>query len=106
SLAQAYGQIGNESPDVDSTLLLGAFKTIQRMIDEGLVLSLHDRSDGGLGTTLIEMCLAGNCGANVSIDGGPELFSEELGLVFEYRLENGGKILEYASRRGIPFKRL
>jgi len=68
ALAQVFGQIGDESPDIESPVLLaGAFKAIQKMIGENLILAGHDRSDGGLITTLIEMALAGNCGMVIKL---------------------------------------
>lgn len=89
ALAQSLGQIGNESPDVDDPLLLiNVFNAVQQMIDDGLILACHDRSDGGLITTLVEMVIAGNCGMSIQLpdveDAIPQLFSEELGLVLEY----------------------
>jgi phosphoribosylformylglycinamidine synthase len=48
ALAHVYGQVGDESPDVeDSALLVGAFKTVQNLLEEGVLVSGHDRSDGG-----------------------------------------------------------
>jgi phosphoribosylformylglycinamidine synthase len=93
ALAQAFGQIGDESPDVDEPeLLINSFNAVQKLIDEGLILACHDRSDGGLITTLVEMALSGNCGASIwlpdSEEAIPFLFSEELGLVIEYLSEN------------------
>ena len=59
SLAQAYGQLGDQAPDVDDPAALkGAFLAVQEMIDAGLVLALHDRSDGGLVTAAAEMAMA------------------------------------------------
>ncbi|MDH5203590.1 MAG: phosphoribosylformylglycinamidine synthase, partial [Nitrospirota bacterium] len=56
ALAHVYGQIGNESPDLDDPQLLKrSFNALQRFISEDLILSGHDRSDGGLITTLLEM---------------------------------------------------
>ncbi len=108
ALAQAFGQVGDESPDVDNyRLLINAFNTVQRMIDEGLVLACHDRSDGGLVTTLVEMALAGNCGISVRLpdeaEAIPRLFSEELGLVLEYLPENEGRIQDILEKSGVPF---
>ena len=58
------------------------------MIDERLVLAGHDCSDGGLLTTISEMVMAGNCGADIRVDAEPDrfsaLFAEEAGLVIEY----------------------
>ncbi|MFA5925892.1 MAG: phosphoribosylformylglycinamidine synthase [Parcubacteria group bacterium] len=99
ALLQIFSEIGDESPDADDARALkNAFLAIQRMIDEGLILSGHDRSDGGLITTVSEMAMSGNSGAKINIRGNenaiPELFSEELGLVVEYLPENEEKIQE------------
>ena len=37
------------------------------LISEDLILSGHDRSDGGLITTLLEMAFGGNCGIEINI---------------------------------------
>jgi phosphoribosylformylglycinamidine synthase len=97
ALAQAFGQLGDESPDVDDYLaLVNMFKVVQKMIDEDLLLACHDRSDGGLITTLVEMALSGNCGFTCELPEGGEvlaqLFSEELGLVVEYLPENENRL--------------
>jgi phosphoribosylformylglycinamidine synthase len=52
------------------------------------VLAGHDRSDGGLVTTLLEMAFAGDCGLEIDVltpgaDPMATLFAEELGLVLE-----------------------
>jgi phosphoribosylformylglycinamidine synthase len=120
ALAHVYGQIGNESPDVDEPELLNrSFKVIQRFISEDLILSGHDRSDGGLVTTLLEMAFGGNCGIEIDISPtlplplaksetlglNPEisqLFSEELGLVIEYMPKNEEKISAILKDSEIP----
>ena len=109
ALAQALGQIGDESPDVDNpALLMNAFKAIQRMIDDGVILACHDRSDGGLITTLVEMALSGNCGISVQLADEqeviPQLFSEELGLVVEYLAPDEGKIQKIVAEYKAPFE--
>jgi len=89
ALAQAFGQIGNVSPDVDDPLqLTNAFKAIQELINNNLILAGHDRSDGGLLTCLVEMAMSGNCGIVVNFDTNnlvSLLFNEELGVVIEYK---------------------
>ncbi len=67
------------------------WEVVQRLIGEEKLLAGHDRSDGGLIVTLLEMAFAGDCGLNLSLDVTgdfnksivPFLFNEELGLVFE-----------------------
>ena len=90
-LAQVYGELGDEPPDLDEPVRLReAFTAIQTLNDAGLVLALHDRSDGGLFATLCEMAFAARCGLAVDLAplGGsalPALFNEEPGLVLQVR---------------------
>ncbi|MDP2279373.1 MAG: phosphoribosylformylglycinamidine synthase subunit PurQ, partial [Nitrospirota bacterium] len=112
SLAQVYNQIGNESPDVDDPKLLKkAFNAVQKLISDNLISAGHDRSDGGLITTLLEMAFSGNCGIEVEMqDAGCRmqdeilalLFSEELGLVIEYLPKNEKKILAELTKQKVP----
>jgi len=89
ALAQVYGQLGHAGPDLDDPdMLKRCFQAVQELNAEGLILAMHDRSDGGLIVTLLEMAFAGHCGLEVNIDelGNDDLaalFSEELGLVLQ-----------------------
>ncbi len=112
ALAQVYSQLGSESPDVeDPGLLRRAFCAVQLLISRGLLLAGHDRSDGGLITTLLEMAFAGNCGIEIEFkysgdQSFPEfsyLFSEELGLVIEYMPEDEEEIISLLDKDEIPF---
>ncbi|MBT1062828.1 phosphoribosylformylglycinamidine synthase [Bowmanella sp. Y26] len=87
-LAQVYDQLGDQAPDLDNPeLLRGMFNAVQTLNRQGLVWAYHDRSDGGLFTTIAEMAFAGNCGANVQLDGLGDalaaLYNEELGAVLQ-----------------------
>jgi phosphoribosylformylglycinamidine synthase len=69
ALAQVMQQLGNETPDVDSTEDLKAFfAAIQQLNHENKLLAYHDRSDGGLYATLCEMAFAGRVGVSVNLD--------------------------------------
>ncbi len=114
SLAQTLGDsiLGNKVPDLDNVeTFVAIFRIIQCMIMDGLIESGHDRSDGGLITTICEMAIAGNIGFELDLskimelqmnrrklDGAEKLedpnhifhdqlvrllFNEELGLVIE-----------------------
>ena len=96
SLAQVYGQIGDSAPDVDNPAQLKTFfAEIQRLNRENKILAYHDRSDGGLFATLVEMVFAGHCGVaidlaelsltNATADVVSMLFNEELGAVIQVR---------------------
>ncbi len=68
-LAQAYGQVGDEVPDIDDAGMVRAFfQTLRALANEGLVLAYHDRSDGGLLATVCEMAFAGHVGVSVNLD--------------------------------------
>ena len=109
ALAQVFGQVGDDSPDVeDSGLLARAFETVQNLLARGVISAGHDRSDGGLVTTLLEMAFAGNCGLEVDIAAPPErdslavMFGEELGLVMEVDERNLSEAIDSFERANVP----
>lgn len=111
ALVQAFDQLGDESPDVENPKLLkNAFLAVQQMIDEGLILSLHDRSDGGLITAVAEMCMASRCGFSVSIphaaDALASLFGEELGFVIELGTESEKRVFEICESFEVPISKI
>ncbi|MFT5394716.1 MAG: phosphoribosylformylglycinamidine synthase, partial [Gammaproteobacteria bacterium] len=95
ALAQVFRRHGGDTPDVDSALVLKGFlNAIQTLNGAGHLLAYHDRSDGGLFTTLCEMAFASHCGLDISLDpiASPSadnndllraLFNEELGAVIQ-----------------------
>lgn len=106
ALAQVHRQLGDVSPDVDDpSKLKAAFNAIQQMIDKGLISAGHDRSDGGLITTVLEMAFAGNCGLDISLKGDDSvvdtLFSEEVGMVVECTEANLAEIQQLLETAGI-----
>lgn len=107
SLAQVYRQLGDLTPDVDSPeLLKGFFDATQQLIHEKKLLAYHDRSDGGLFTTVAEMAFAGHCGVEVALDTLGEddlaaLFSEELGAVVQVSVEELDAVLEAYKAHGL-----
>jgi len=106
ALAQVYSQVGTETPDVeDAGVLARAFAVVQRLIADGLVTAGHDRSDGGLITTLLEMAFAGNCGLDVELEGDDPiavLFSEEIGLAMEVDDADVDAVVNAFRRAEIP----
>ena len=98
-LAQAWGQVGDRVPDLDAPRLLAAFfEAVQACLQDGLLVAYHDRSDGGLFTTLAEMAFAGHCGLDVDITvlgthPVPALFCEELGAVLQVRSADAAAVL-------------
>lgn len=106
-LAQVYKQLGEHCPDLDNPGLLKAFfEAIQTLNNQGKLLSYHDRSDGGLFTTVAEMLFAGRVGATLTIDNlGTDalaaLFNEELGAVIQVRDSDADDVIKLLKHWGL-----
>ncbi|HHX2499922.1 TPA: phosphoribosylformylglycinamidine synthase [Neisseria subflava] len=96
AFGQVYNNMSGEAPDLDDTGRLKAFySVIQQLVAEDKLLAYHDRSDGGLFATLVEMAFAARCGLNVDLTSLVAnqadvneasiraLFNEELGAVIQ-----------------------
>ena len=90
ALCQVFGELGDVPPDIDNPQdLSGLFQLVQAGLAESSVIAYHDRSDGGLITTLLEMAFAGQCGLDIDLldvtaDAAmPFLFNEEAGAVVQ-----------------------
>ncbi|AZD27819.1 phosphoribosylformylglycinamidine synthase [Pseudomonas chlororaphis] len=109
-LAQVHGKLGKQAPDVDDAEDLKAFfAVIQGLNADGHLLAYHDRSDGGLLTSVVEMAFAGHCGLNLNLDALAEtsaeiaaiLFNEELGAVIQVRQDATPSVLAQFSAAGL-----
>ncbi|MFP6850336.1 MAG: phosphoribosylformylglycinamidine synthase [Pseudomonas sp.] len=109
-LTQVYGKLGNQAPDVDDAEDLKAFfAVIQGLNADGHILSYHDRSDGGLLVTALEMAFAGHCGLNLFLDAladnsaelAASLFNEELGAVIQVHQDATPEVLAQFSAAGL-----
>ena len=107
ALAQVYGVEGGRPPDVEDPKLLKLFFGVVQALNElGLLLSYHDRSDGGLFVTLCEMAFAGKCGLDIDLTGlGLDpiaaLFNEELGAVLQVPSASRDGILGALKKKGL-----
>ena len=109
--AQVFEQRGGEPADLDDPQLLRAlFEALRELKDAGLVLAYHDRSDGGLLVTLLEMAFAGHCGLDVDLGAaGPgtagdpiaECFAEELGAVLQVPAARAAAARSVVARHGL-----
>jgi phosphoribosylformylglycinamidine synthase len=108
SLAQVYNQLGDKCPDIiDFGLLRSAFLVTQELVERRLLLAGHDRSDGGIVVTLLEMAFAGNCSIDVTLPGTSsndleELFGEGAGLIVEVAHNDVGEVLDAYKRALVP----
>ncbi|KAG7446438.1 phosphoribosylformylglycinamidin [Guyanagaster necrorhizus] len=111
ALAQVFKEVGDEAPDVDDAALLKAFLVgcqAIKMDSPDVVLAYHDRSDGGLFTTVAEMAFAGHVGADIILrdedaaDPLSFLFNEELGAIVQVRRRDVEKLHKFFGDTGFP----
>ncbi|KPZ68845.1 Phosphoribosylformylglycinamidine synthase [Shewanella sp. P1-14-1] len=106
-LAQVFSQLGDVAPDLDDAASLrGFFEVIQPLVAEQKVMAYHDRSDGGLFTTLVEMAFAGNTGLNIDLaalkgNDLERLFNEELGAVIQVAKADSAAIKAQFAAAGV-----
>ena len=91
--AQVISQTGEATPDVENPYhLKGFWNAIQQLGAEKKLLAYHDRSDGGLLATIVEMAFAGHTGVDLEVPASHSafsaLFSEELGAVIQVRADD------------------
>ncbi|MBT4618108.1 MAG: phosphoribosylformylglycinamidine synthase [Gammaproteobacteria bacterium] len=103
-LVQTYSTMGTEAPDLENPeLLKKLFQFLQKNRDE--VLAYHDRSDGGLITTLLEMAFAARIGLDIVVPSGNEpidfLFNEELGVAIQVRTRALERVMKELANHGL-----
>lgn len=100
ALLQVYQQLGQQAPDLDDVARFKQFfQHIQQLNRDGKLLAYHDRSDGGLITTLAEMAFAGRSGLHIDLsslsgDDLSVLFNEELGAVIQVAGEHADAVYQ------------
>jgi phosphoribosylformylglycinamidine synthase len=104
--AQVFGHRGGVPPDLDDALILKAFfAALRELKDRRLVLAYHDRSDGGVLVTLLEMAFAGHCGLEIDLGAAADpigaCFAEELGAVVQVPAAAVGEAREILARHGL-----
>ena len=107
ALAQVYGELGEEPADLDEPrLLLALAAALKELRAAQLLRAYHDRSDGGLIVTLLEMAFAGHCGLDIALPaarGGAaaQLFSEEPGVVVQLLAADEARFSAILARHGL-----
>ncbi|MGB0468313.1 MAG: phosphoribosylformylglycinamidine synthase [Pontibacterium sp.] len=110
ALAQVYNEVGSDVPDVDDAGQLSAFfAAIQELNNQGLLLAYHDRADGGLFTTIVEMAFAGHTGVDLNLEMlaadrnecAAALYAEELGAVIQVKRSDTEQVLVELNAAGL-----
>tara|TARA_B100000700_G_C15063202_1_gene867436 strand:- start:118 stop:2451 length:2334 start_codon:yes stop_codon:yes gene_type:complete len=100
-----YNELGNKLPRPDLEEVKLQIYSLTDCIDESLILSCHDISDGGLATALAEMTFNNNIGCKINIDSTLEnekiLFSETGGFILEVSSNNVHNVQSVFSNVGL-----
>ncbi len=105
-LAQVFGQLGDVPPDLDTPSRLAAvFAALQALISTRSISAYHDRSDGGLIVSALEMAFASGLGLELDIshvhrDEVAALFAEELGAVIEVTADQSARVVSALTAAG------
>ena len=105
-LAQVYGQLGDTPPDLeDAGVLRRFFAAVQDCRDQ--LVAYHDRSDGGLIVTLLEMAFASGAALEVRVPTGFDpiatLFNEEPGAVLAVLPADVDAVRDRLDRIGLSY---
>jgi phosphoribosylformylglycinamidine synthase len=97
-----FNELGANIPKTNIKTLQDQIQALHETIDQGLVLSAHDISDGGVAACLAEMCFGNEIGCDVNIvchsreGGNPELEIRDDIKLFG---ETGGFVVEVESKK-------
>ncbi len=101
-----------DTPDISSEELSNLFNFIQEGINKKNIRALHDISDGGILTTLSELCFTNKIGCSISLDNNfqvsPEqfLFSEEIGVIIQINESKLKELKKSAHSQNLIFQYL
>ncbi len=109
AFAQSLNRIGKTAPTVaDAGKFVQAFDTVQKLIEQELLLAGHDIGSGGLIATLLELCFSNTDGGmNADLTGIGEkdivkvLFSENPGIVIQCADNN--EVKKQLTENGVAF---
>ena len=107
ALAQVYQSVGGTSADAeDAALLRGFAAAMIELRARDLVLAYHDRSDGGVLVSLLEMAFAGHCGLDLVLAAQgstavAQLFAEEPGAVLQLALRDEAAVMQCLASHGL-----
>ncbi|MGO9935060.1 MAG: phosphoribosylformylglycinamidine synthase [Steroidobacteraceae bacterium] len=104
--AQVHRKGGGRPADLDSPAhLIALFAALRELKDRGLLLAYHDRSDGGVLLTVLEMAFASHCGLALDLGSVVDViaacFAEELGVVVQVPAPSIPQIMGILERQGL-----
>ncbi|MDR0398026.1 MAG: phosphoribosylformylglycinamidine synthase [Candidatus Nomurabacteria bacterium] len=108
SFALSLNQLGDAAPQISLDSFKRCYAAVNQLIRDGLILAGHDVSDGGLITTLLEMCFAAGNKVSIKADDDTDrwntnvihrVFAQNPGLVLQVKPE----AMEYLQSKNVSF---
>jgi phosphoribosylformylglycinamidine synthase II len=101
-----HGELGALLPKPDLATIGREIQAVTEAIEQGLVLSAHDISEGGIAVALAEMSFKNSLGVNVTVPGNlpteKKLFSETGGFILEVARDKAIALRKIFARHDIP----
>jgi phosphoribosylformylglycinamidine (FGAM) synthase-like enzyme len=103
-----HGVTEGRPPELDLAVEKRLLETVLKAIQEGLVASAHDLSEGGLAVALAESCISGSIGAKVSLESELRkdfaLFSEtQSRILLSASPEKADALQHWVASQGVPY---
>ncbi len=99
-IAAELGLAGGAVPEVDAVNARKRYELLHKCMQEKLVNSCHDLSDGGLAVAIAEMALAGRLGARINLAKVPAFNVQDITELLY--AESASRLLVTVSRDNIP----
>jgi len=102
-LREIGGREDGAPPPVDLALERKTGEVVLKLIQDGVLKTVHDLSDGGLAAAVCEMCLASNVGCDLRLEDTPwvALFSEDQAR-YLVALNDPTPVLQACRAAGVP----
>lgn len=102
ALTQVYATHDTYVPNLDDAEQFKTFFAVITELNElGIIDAYHDRSDGGVIVSLLEMAFASNSGMQIHSDDITTLFTEELGCVVQVSEDNDAQFREILANNNL-----
>lgn len=104
---QLFEELGSKVPQPDLKTINNEVQAVAAAIQQGLILSAHDISEGGVAVALAEMTFKNTIGLNVKIPGNLSLekllFTETGGFILEVEKKNSASLEHLFTQYHIPY---
>ncbi len=100
------GQVGKNVPKVNFPAAIKTYRAIEKAVKGGLIASMHDCSEGGLGVALAEMAFAGGLGATVLVKKVPYKGTRKRDDVILFAESNSRLVIEVSPKHEAKLKAL